>query len=233
MIADIHQATGHGIRRICTTLCVPRSSYNHAAAPTATQSSDQEIGEKIEIIFKHQRRRYGYRRIQDELSDQGIVCAPCRVRRIMHERSLNALQPSLRPVSTLLTETKSVQKSVAPQCALTQLEKVGRQGENHCISRRNRSGMGSACIEIQVFFRERPGFSSRPSFCLVYAAAERIQRVQNQRRADRPRYPQRMYQSLLLLYRRAHASFLPRRNPHSTLLHRSRRHPEPPRHCRR
>ena len=93
MIGDIHQATGHGIRRICTTLCVPRSSYYHAAAPTAMQSSDQEIGEKIETIFKLHRRRYGYRRIQDELSDQGIVCASSRVRRIMHERGLKALQP--------------------------------------------------------------------------------------------------------------------------------------------
>jgi|GEM_PF-476440 len=93
MIADIHQATGHGIRRICATLELPRSSYYHAAAPTAMQSSDQEIGRKIETIFKLHRRRYGYRRIHDELSDEGIVCASSRVRRIMHERGLRALQP--------------------------------------------------------------------------------------------------------------------------------------------
>ena len=93
MIADIHQTTGHGIRQICATLHVARSSYYHASAPTAMQSSDQEIGEKIETIFKHHRRRYGYRRIKDELSDQDVVCAPSRVRRIMHERGLKALQP--------------------------------------------------------------------------------------------------------------------------------------------
>lgn len=93
MIADIHQATGHGIRQICATLHVPRSSYYHASTPTAMQSSDQEIGGKIETIFKQHRRRYGYRRIREELCDQGIVCAPSRVRRIMHERGLKALQP--------------------------------------------------------------------------------------------------------------------------------------------
>ena len=75
MIADIHQATGHGIRQICATLHVPRSSYYHASTPTAMQSSDQEIGGKIETIFKQHRRRYGYRRIREELCDQGIACA--------------------------------------------------------------------------------------------------------------------------------------------------------------
>ena len=93
MISDIHQVTGHGIRQICVTLNVPRSSYYHAAEPTPMQSSDEEIGVKLEAIFKHHRRRYGYRRIKDELADQGIVCAPARVRRIMLERGLKAIQP--------------------------------------------------------------------------------------------------------------------------------------------
>jgi putative transposase len=93
MIGDIHQATGHGIRPICATLGVPRSSYYHAAAPTPMQSSDEEIGLEIEAIFKRHRRRYGYRRIRDQLADQGIVCVPARVRRIMLERGLKAIQP--------------------------------------------------------------------------------------------------------------------------------------------
>jgi putative transposase len=93
MIGEIHQTTGHGIRTICATLGVPRSSYYHAARPTATQRSDQETGEVIGAIFKRHRRRYGYRRIRDQLADQGIVCAPARVRRIMMERGLKAIQP--------------------------------------------------------------------------------------------------------------------------------------------
>lgn len=93
MIANIHQTTGHGIRRICATLDLPRSSYYHAAQPTPMQSSDQEIGVEIETIFKHHRRRYGYRRIKDQLADQSITCAPARVRRIMQERGLKAIQP--------------------------------------------------------------------------------------------------------------------------------------------
>jgi len=93
MIDEIHLATGHGIRRICSVLQVPRSSYYHAARPTFTQSEDQRIGEAIEAIFKRHRRRYGYRRIWEELADLGISCAPSRVRRLMAERALKAIQP--------------------------------------------------------------------------------------------------------------------------------------------
>lgn len=93
MIEDIRQSTGYPIRLICATLEVPRSSYYHAAEPTATQCEDMAVGDAIERIFKCHRRRYGYRRISQELADQGIVCAAQRVRRIMKERGLRAIQP--------------------------------------------------------------------------------------------------------------------------------------------
>lgn len=93
MIEDIRHFTGHGIRPICDALEVPRSSYYHAAEPTPTQRSDQQLGDMIQAIFKRHRRRYGYRRIWEELADQGIVCAADRVRRIMRDRGLRAIQP--------------------------------------------------------------------------------------------------------------------------------------------
>lgn len=93
MIEDIRQFTGHGIRPICVALEVPRSSYYHAGEPTPTQCSDQQIGDKIQAIFTHHRRRYGYRRIREELADHDITCSPGRVRRLMKERRLRAIQP--------------------------------------------------------------------------------------------------------------------------------------------
>jgi transposase InsO family protein len=93
MIHDIQAATGHGIRQICASLQVPRSSFYHAASPTPSQSGDRRIGDRIEAIFKRHRRRYGYRRIGEELSDAGEVCAPARIRRIMRQRGLRAIQP--------------------------------------------------------------------------------------------------------------------------------------------
>ena len=93
MIQDIHDATGHSVRRICEVLEVPRSSYYHAASPGGTERSDRLIGDQIEAIFRHHRRRYGYRRIREVLGDNGVTCAPARVRRLMAQRGLKALQP--------------------------------------------------------------------------------------------------------------------------------------------
>ena len=93
MIDAIRSATGHDVRRICQVLEVPRSSYYHAALPTASELSDRGTGDQIEAIFKRHRRRYGYRRIWHDLADAGITCAPARVRRIMAERGLKAIQP--------------------------------------------------------------------------------------------------------------------------------------------
>ncbi len=93
MIEDIRATTGHGVRRICDVLGVPRSSYYHAASPTVTELSDRDIGERIEEIFKRHRHRYGYRRIWRDLADTGITCAPARIRRIMAQRGLKAIQP--------------------------------------------------------------------------------------------------------------------------------------------
>lgn len=93
MIARIHLDTGHGIRSICKVLGLPRSSYYHAATPTATELSDRDIGERIERIFRHHRRRYGYRRIYEDLLEDGIACSHARVRRLMADRGLKAIQP--------------------------------------------------------------------------------------------------------------------------------------------
>jgi putative transposase len=93
MITEVRQRTGGSIRQVCRTLGLPRSSFYHAAEMTDTQVSDHEIGELIEEIFKRHRRRYGYRRIWEDLRDHDVVCSPARVRRIMKQRGLLAIQP--------------------------------------------------------------------------------------------------------------------------------------------
>ena len=93
MIKQIAQQTGGSVRAVCAALELPRSSFYHAAVPTPTQDADAEIGPLIEAVFKRHRRRYGYRRIGEELSDRGVVCAPARIRRLMASRNLHALQP--------------------------------------------------------------------------------------------------------------------------------------------
>lgn len=93
MIHIIAQSTGHSVRRICESLQVPRSSYYHAAALTESQRSDAQMSQAISTVFHHHRRRYGYRRIWKQLATEGITCAPDRVRRLMQEQGLIAIQP--------------------------------------------------------------------------------------------------------------------------------------------
>jgi putative transposase len=93
MIASIEQSTGHTVRRICATLAVPRSSYYHAAKPTPSSLTDATLATSITTIFHAHRRRYGYRRIVKQLAAEGTTCAHSRVRRLMREHALVALQP--------------------------------------------------------------------------------------------------------------------------------------------
>lgn len=93
MILRISEQTGSSTRRVCEVLAAPRSTFYHAAAPTPSQLSDQQMGAHIERIFRSHRRRYGYRRIVSELADEGRLCAPARVRRLMAQRGLRAIAP--------------------------------------------------------------------------------------------------------------------------------------------
>lgn len=93
MIQQIAHDTASSVRRVCAVLGEARSSYYHSAKPTASALADARIGDVIETVFRRHRRRYGYRRIGEELSDRGVICAPARLRRIMAQRDLHAIQP--------------------------------------------------------------------------------------------------------------------------------------------
>ena len=93
MIEQIAKATGGSVRQVCKVLELPRSSFYHAATLTPLQVADEHTGTLIEAIFRRHRRRYGYRRIREELTDRGVVCAAARIRRIMVQRGLRAIQP--------------------------------------------------------------------------------------------------------------------------------------------
>jgi transposase InsO family protein len=93
MIHLLAGKTGASVRKVCAVLGESRSSFYHACSPTKTQVADIQMGELIETAFRRHRRRYGYRRLAAELADQQVTCAPARVRRLMTQRHLRALQP--------------------------------------------------------------------------------------------------------------------------------------------
>jgi putative transposase len=93
MILQLQHQSGGSLRQVCQALQLPRSSFYRAARPSARGRQDEHMGRLIEEIFKRHRRRYGYRRIQRELGDRATVCASSRLRRLMRQRGLRALQP--------------------------------------------------------------------------------------------------------------------------------------------
>lgn len=93
MITHLARQTGGSVRKVCAVLGEPRSSFYHAAKPTVTALADADLGDRIQTLFTHHRKRYGYRRLAEELADRGVRCAPARIRRLMAQRSLRALQP--------------------------------------------------------------------------------------------------------------------------------------------
>ena len=93
MIQSICIKTGASVRVACAVLGWPRSSFYYAAAPSPSRRGDQQMGALIEAVFYSHHRRYGSRRIQRELGDHAVVCGGARVRRLMKERGLVALQP--------------------------------------------------------------------------------------------------------------------------------------------
>ena len=93
MILRIQQHTGASTRSICRVLGLPRSSHYLAARPSHRFAGDQQLGSVIQGLFQEHRRRYGYRRIYQELKESDQVCGPNRVRRLMKEHSLKASQP--------------------------------------------------------------------------------------------------------------------------------------------
>jgi putative transposase len=93
MITQIARQTGGSVRAVCAALDLPRSSFYHAAVPTSTQRAECTLGPRIAAIFAQHRRRYGCRRIRQELCDSGVVCAPARIRRLMARGGLRAIQP--------------------------------------------------------------------------------------------------------------------------------------------
>jgi len=90
---NIARKTGASIRKVCQTLQLPRSSFYEAAEPSASALADQKLGDLIEEIFRTHRRRYGVRRIHEELTDRGVQCAHSRIRKLMRQRGLKAIQP--------------------------------------------------------------------------------------------------------------------------------------------
>ena len=99
-IADGRRAT---VREVCECLSIPRSSFYDYRAKQGSRRDEQlrRLAPMILDIFWKHRRRYGTRRIINELSDAGVHVSRRKVAEIMKMQGLRAIQPkSFKPKTT-------------------------------------------------------------------------------------------------------------------------------------
>jgi putative transposase len=94
---------GFPVARLCQVLAVPRSRYYawRGGSRSRRAQGNEAMKPVIREIFWEHRRRYGARRIAEELSARGTRCGVARTGRLLRAMELKAIQPkSYRPRTT-------------------------------------------------------------------------------------------------------------------------------------
>jgi putative transposase len=102
-IATIVQASALSTASVCEVLEVCRSAYYawRDGEPSRREQEQTALTPLVRAVFWKHRRRYGARRIAEELADLGVKCSPRRVAKLMKTQGLRALQPkSFTPKTT-------------------------------------------------------------------------------------------------------------------------------------
>ena len=91
----IAQSAELPVAPVCDVLEVSRSAYYawRRGGPSPRAQRDEELIPWVRTLFWKHRRRYGARRIADELADLGQTCSPRRVAKLLKHQGLRAIQP--------------------------------------------------------------------------------------------------------------------------------------------
>ena len=74
-------------------LGVAKTSYYRLRKPPAVNEAEVLVRESVRDTFWQHSRRYGSRRLRVELQGEGLAIGRQRIRRIMKEEGLKAIQP--------------------------------------------------------------------------------------------------------------------------------------------
>ena len=88
------------IERSCQLAEVSRSGFYRFLKWVAPVDEDMELRSLIQKMVLEKKRRYGYRRVREELLKLGIMASHRRVLRIMREDNLLAVQPKVFVTTT-------------------------------------------------------------------------------------------------------------------------------------
>ena len=127
VIGQLHQE-GFAIATLCEVLKVHRSRYYawRRGSPSRRARQDAELKPLIREIFWEHRRRYGARRIAQELRARNKPCDVGRVGRLLREMGLEAIQAKSYRVRTTdsrhrLGYSPNLLLESPPPCAINQV----------------------------------------------------------------------------------------------------------------
>jgi putative transposase len=115
---------GLSIERMCRLAGVSRASFYRSLKNDQPFEEDMEVRSQIQQIAVEHRRRYGYRRITAQLRRQGMLVNHKRVRRIMREDHLLAVQPRAFAVTTDSDHSFQVYLNLASRMQLTGINQL-------------------------------------------------------------------------------------------------------------
>ncbi len=151
---------GIAVTFVCEVLSVSRSGYYdwQEERETLRTNRDRELMPLIRDIFWKHKRRYGARRIAQELSFQGEPCGVARVARLLKTQGFRALQPkSFRPRTTQSRHTLGYSPNLlAGRAAPTRINEVW-VGDLTYI-RLKRAGFGYLSLLMDLFSRRIVGW---------------------------------------------------------------------------
>lgn len=83
------------ITKLCNTLVVSRSAYYSwlNGQTYVLRKNKKEVSESVARIFHFHKRRYGTRRIREELREEGCRAGRFQIRKRLKEQGLSAIQP--------------------------------------------------------------------------------------------------------------------------------------------
>lgn len=91
----IAQSTALSTASVCDVLAVSRSAYYawRSGGASPRRQRDAELAPLVRALFWKHRRRYGARRLAQDLADLGETCSPRRVAKLLKNQGLRAIQP--------------------------------------------------------------------------------------------------------------------------------------------
>lgn len=115
---------GISVERMCQLAQVGRAGFYRSFQQAAPDQEEMEVRRAIQQIFLEHRRRYGYRRISQELRRRGMVVNRKRVQRLMQTDNLLALQRRAFVVTTDSKHEFEVYLNLASRVKLTDINQL-------------------------------------------------------------------------------------------------------------